>query len=540
MVRITTLTFCIVLSVLSFGQGITSSNLPIMVINTNGLDIQDLTRITADMGIIYNGEGQTNMISDSFNEYDGKISIEIRGSTSQFFPKKGYGLETQLDNGENNNVSLLGMPEENDWILHGPFSDKSLIRNALSFEIARLTGQYASRTRLCELVINGDYRGVYLLVEKIKRDKNRVDVSRLNPDEISGDDLTGGYIIKKDKLNGTGGDGWTSPYPPRDGAWQTTYFQYEYPKADEIVVEQKNYIENYITTFENVMLSDDFADNDLGYPAYIDVNSFVDYFLTNEICKNLDAYRLSTFMHKDKDSEGGKLKMGPVWDFNISLGNADYCSGNQTAGWVLAHRDACPNDQWITHFWWYKLMEDIEFQKKLKTRWNELRATVWSNENLLGKIDSLVALLDGGAQQRNFQKWDILSTYIWPNNIVANNYEGEIDYLKNFLTGRIAWMDLVIQQIDQPNIGDNIEVTVFPNPFQHEVFFQYTTTSNKLLKFAIYDSQGFLLDFLQPQGRDGVTIVPWERAAVVPKGVYHYAVWLNNKVIQTGSIVKQP
>ena len=135
MVRITTLTFCIVLSVLSFGQGITSSNLPIMVINTNGLDIQDLTRITADMGIIYNGEGQTNMISDSFNEYDGKISIEIRGSTSQFFPKKGYGLETQLDNGENNNVSLLGMPEENDWILHGPFSDKSLIRNALSFAL---------------------------------------------------------------------------------------------------------------------------------------------------------------------------------------------------------------------------------------------------------------------------------------------------------------------------------------------------------------------------------------------------------------------
>ena len=319
---------------------------------------------------------------------------------------------------------------------------------------------------------------------------------------------------------------------------RSTYFtEFNHPG---IVLEQKDYIENYITTFENIMLSDDFADESTGYPAYVDVNSFVDYFLTNEICKNLDAYRLSTFMHKDKDSEGGKLKMGPVWDFNISLGNADYCSGNQTAGWVLAHRDACPNDQWITHFWWYRLMEDIEFQKKLKTRWNELRATVWSNENLLGKIDSLVALLNGGAQQRNFQKWDILSTYIWPNNIVANNYEGEIDYLKNFLTGRIAWMDLVIQQIDEPDVGDDIEVTVLPNPFQHEVFFQYSTTSNKLLKFAIYDSQGFLLDFLQPQGRNGVTLVPWERAAEVPKGIYHYAVWLNNKVIQTGSMIKQP
>jgi hypothetical protein len=138
-----------------------SSNLPIVMINTLGQTIVNDPRIVCDMGIIYNGEGAINYLSDPFKEYDGKISIEIRGSSSQSFPKKSYGLETQDSLGENSNVKLLGMPKENDWILYAPYSDKSLMRNVLTYKLGNDIGRYAPRTRFCELFINNDYKGVY-------------------------------------------------------------------------------------------------------------------------------------------------------------------------------------------------------------------------------------------------------------------------------------------------------------------------------------------------------------------------------------------
>ena len=148
------------------------SNLPIIEINTNGQTIQNSTKITADMGIIYNGERQRNYMTDPYNNYDGKIGIEIRGSSSTQFPKKQYALETRDAMGNNLNVSLLGLPAENDWILYAVYNDKSLLRDVLAFKLSNAMGRYASRSRFCELVLNGDYRGVYVLLEKIKRDKN--------------------------------------------------------------------------------------------------------------------------------------------------------------------------------------------------------------------------------------------------------------------------------------------------------------------------------------------------------------------------------
>ena len=175
------------------------SNLPIVVITTeNGQAIPDEPKITAHMGIIDNESGN-NEHPGTFNDYDGKIGIELRGASSQGYAKKGYGLETRLENGENNNVSLLGMPVENDWVLHGPYSDKSLIRNILAYHFSREMGQYASRTKLCELFINDTYSGVYVLMEKIKRDTFRLDIGKLEPHEVSGRDVTGGYIFKLDK-----------------------------------------------------------------------------------------------------------------------------------------------------------------------------------------------------------------------------------------------------------------------------------------------------------------------------------------------------
>jgi len=224
---------------------LTTSNLPIVKINTNGQTIPDDPRIIADMKIINQNNG--NHIDDSPNEYDGRISIELRGSSSQRrFIKKSYGLETQLPNGDNNNVSLFGMPEENDWILYGPFSDKTLLRNDLIYHLAREMGQYATRTQFCELVINEQYQGIYIFMEKIKRDKGRVDIANLKSDDNTGDELTGGYILKIDKQTGTGGDGWFSTLQPPEYVDRKVFFQYEFPKEDKITTPQKNYIQQYM------------------------------------------------------------------------------------------------------------------------------------------------------------------------------------------------------------------------------------------------------------------------------------------------------
>ena len=414
----------------------TTFNLPIVVINTNGQNIADDPRITCDMGIINNGTGVINSLNDSFNDYDGKISIEYRGSSSQSFPKKSYALETQDINGNNNNVSLLGMPVENDWILYAPYSDKSLMRNFLTFNLGEKMGNYSPRTVYCELVVNGYYKGVYVLMEKIKRDNNRVDIAKLDSNDIAGDSLTGGYIIKIDKYTGGGGDNWLSDFPNIGGG--SLYIQYHYPEASVMLSEQLDYIEHYIDSFEYALNGVNFSDTSIGYSKYIDVNSFIDLYIMNELSKNIDGYRLSTYMYKDRDDNGGKLTMGPFWDYNLAYGNADYCEGGLTAGWeVDGDGGACG---WNNPFWFERLLDDTTYQNRLKCRWEYLRDRSFHEDSIFNFIDSIALYLDD-AQQRNFQKWDVLGTYIWPNFYIGNTYQDELIFIKTWLSARLDWID---------------------------------------------------------------------------------------------------
>ncbi len=199
-----------------------STLLPLVVINTDGQPIPMEPRITASMKLVDNPPGIYNFPDDPGNGYDGQISIEIRGESSAWYsPKKSYSLETQTDLGENNNVSLLDLPQENDWILYGPYLDKSLIRNVLSYRLFEEMGHYSPRTRFVEVILNNDYQGVYILTEKIKRDKNRVDMAKLLPTDISGDELTGGYLLRIDKLTGmTPEEYWVSPVIPPYSEYQ--------------------------------------------------------------------------------------------------------------------------------------------------------------------------------------------------------------------------------------------------------------------------------------------------------------------------------
>ncbi|MFK7845531.1 MAG: CotH kinase family protein [Rhodothermales bacterium] len=474
------------------------STLPLVVLDTQGQVIPDEPKLIARMGIIDNGEGVINAITDPFTDYDGIVGIERRGSSSQSFPKLSYAIETRGADLEDVDVSLLGLPEEEDWVLNGPYSDKSLMRNVLVYHLANQMGRYAPRTRFVELVLNNEYQGIYVLMEKIKRDKNRVDISKLNPEEVAGDDLTGGYIIKIDKSSGSEVAGWQSPYAPKPGSAHRVFYQYHYPKPSEIVPAQQAYIQSIVATFEDVMASPNFADSVDGYAKYIDVDSAIDFYILNEIARNVDGYRLSTYLHKEKDSEGdGKLIFGPIWDFNLGFGNADYYNGGQIYGFqsVLGVPEF---DSLQPPFWWAKLWREPGFNAKVISRWNALRQTTLHADSIMQYIDANVALL-GDAPSRNFQQWSILGTYVWPNAFVGNTYTAEIDFFKNWIRDRLDWIDENLAS--SVSVSPPIPVTlgtfelsnVYPNPIENEGSISLTIGRQQTVRIEIYDLTGRLV-----------------------------------------------
>ncbi len=418
----------------------TSSNLPIVIIDTDGVEIVDEPKITATMKIINNANGQRNNITDEPTEYDGYIGIELRGWTSQErFPKKQYAIETREENGDNLNVPLFGMPRENDWVLYAPYTDKSLMRNVLAYHIANETGRYASRTQFCEVIVNGDYLGVFVWMEKIKRDDDRINITRLDSDDLDGNRLTGGYIIRIDKDTTANLNlGWYSNFAPYEGSDKRVFYQYYYPRASDIQPLQANYIQSVVNDFETLMDSENYNTIFNGYYDAIGLNSFVDYFITNEVARNIDAYRLSAYMYKDRDDEDKRLKMGPVWDFNIAFGNADFNDGQFVHGWQVDYKGT---SRYQNPFWWRVLFNDPVFENRLKNNWKKLRANKLHTDTLRNYIDGLASLLNE-AQQRNFERWLILGEDIWPNYFIGDTYEEEVEYLKDWLTSRMNWMDV--------------------------------------------------------------------------------------------------
>ncbi|MCI0523450.1 MAG: CotH kinase family protein, partial [Bacteroidales bacterium] len=350
-------------------QTLTSSNLPIVIINTDGgVTIPDDPKVKATMKIIYRGPGQRNYVTDQNNpdylDYDGRIGIEVRGSSSQISPKKNYGFTTRLaDDVTNNNVSLLGMPEENDWIFGGMVFDTAMMRDYLCHNLSRQLGNYASRTSYCEIIINNDYKGLYMLQEKIKSDDNRVDVIKITQADNTVPALSGGYISKADKQ--TGGDpiAWTMY------SWTNNpvYYIHDLPEPEDATTQQTNYIKGEFFKLETAAKNGD-ASVVNGYPSIIDIPSFIDFMLINEFASNADAYTYSTFFHKDRN---GKLRAGPIWDLDLTYGNDLFM-------WNL---DRSKTNVWQFQYggndgsrFWRDLFYNAQFRCYLARRWNELTA----------------------------------------------------------------------------------------------------------------------------------------------------------------------
>jgi hypothetical protein len=422
----------------SLSQILTDSNLPIIIINTDGgVNIPDDPRVRGDMKIIFKGEGLRNYVSDqnttSYLNYNGRINIEIRGSASQVLPKKQYGFSTMMsDNITNNNVSLLGMPPDNDWILNGLGFEPSLIRDYVNYNLSRMIGQYASRTTFCEVMINGYYQGLYVLEEKIKQGSERVNVTEMEPKDNAYPKISGGYIIKADKT--TGGDHAAWFMSSTNGNNDVTFIN-EYPKPETITGEQNDYIHSEFIKLSSTTAAGN-SSFDKGYPAVIDVPSFVDFMILSEFGANADAYQFSTFFHKDRN---GKLRAGPIWDCNLTFGYDLSIWGfdrSKTDKWQFSNGD---NEG---AKFWRDLFNNNEFRCSLSSRWNQLiqPGQPLNYSTVESLIDDAASTISEAAVREN-AKW-----YTVPN------LSNEITKIKNWLTLRIPWITANINASNCPGV----------------------------------------------------------------------------------------
>jgi hypothetical protein len=504
-----------------------SSNLPIVYINTHWQSIPNDPKIIADLKIIDNGYNVMNHVTDPVNGYNGIIQIEKRGSISQLYPQNSYTLKTISDSmGTGLDTQLLGMPKEHDWVLYGPYDDETLMRNALTYKIGRQMGHWAPRTRHCEVIMQviwPAYDGVYVMMEKIKRDNKRVDIAKLDSDDVAGDSLTGGYIIAIDKNIWEADSGFTTLNNP------PLFIKYVYPNGTDIRPQQMQYIQMYVDSFENALLSPVFRDLATGWRKYAEPNSFIDFFIIQELSKNIDAFKRSGYMYKDKASKGGKLTAGPFWDFNSAWYNAHACGFDVDTGW--AYQMTCwVNQSFPVPFWWQRFMQDSIFTRDLKCRWATLRSHYLDTAFLFHEIDSMAAYLAQG-QPRQFAQYNI-----------QTSYGAEVDSLKLWLTNRMAWMDAHMPgNCWNLGTGDAFSLSsamdVYPNPASGEVNIEFFLNAETEADITVYDLPGKPVKLLGPGNYLAGKQVAKLDLAGLPEGIYFVTITAGGRSV-TKKLVK--
>lgn len=369
-------------------------------------------------------------------------AFHVRGQSSARYDKKPYRLELRAATMEDRDCPMFGMPSESDWVLHAPFPDKALIRNAFTYALGRDMGLSAPRAAFVELYVNSDgqgvdsadYQGVYLLVETIKNHKSRLNLQQLKEADTMLPDLAGGYIFKFE---------WQvmdleQPLPcPSGQANCWNFIDVVDPKP--WVPEQQQYLTQHLQQVVTALHSAAPADAASGYPAFLDVDSFVNTVIINELTRNLDAYVRSHYLHKDRD---GKLTAGPLWDFDLIAGVGATSANSSNLETTGFQYEASEQRLSVTADWYPLLLADAAFKARLVARYKELRQGALSDAQISSRITALTTGLAGGAT-RNFQKWDNLTTQRigFFQTPTADSWEGQVTAMRTWLTARLAWLD---------------------------------------------------------------------------------------------------
>lgn len=403
--------------------------IPVLLIDTDSAAIGDGDKTAAWLEVIEDHDGTLEDLDRAPRTYDGPIGIEIHGSSSAGYPKLPYRFETRDLDGEDLETTMVGLPDGTDWVLHAPYSDKTLLRNAYAYtlgaSLAEDTGEWQPRTAFVELFLNGSYNGVYVLVERVQRDEDRLDISKVPATSAEGD-ISGGYIVKVDQHRS---EGWTTD--------AGSPIDWVYPHADVLTAEQNAYLVAYFNEFETALRAEGWDDPTTGYSTLIAVDGWIDHYIINELANNIDAYRLSAYLYKDV--EPGLLHAGPLWDFDRAFGDVNYCYAWATEGWIYDELDLC-GYAYQYPFWWQHLLTDDTFVNQLRCRWESLRTDKLSDETLSTTLAALASEV-ATVEVRDDARWHTIGTYIDPNWYVGATWPDELAWLEAWVLARAAWMD---------------------------------------------------------------------------------------------------
>jgi hypothetical protein len=407
-----------------------TSHLPIILIHTFESGTPDsfgTEHVPAVLQVLEPKSGTSRIVGRA--ALDSRIGIHVRGASSRNFPKKQYALELRADDTDaDSDHPLLGLPSNADWVLSDPIAyDRGLIRNAVAFALSNRIGRYAPRTRFAEVFMvddGGDVRaenflGFFTLIEKIERDPERVNVSRLPESAVSAPPISGGFIVRIDK----GGADFDAA-----GRW----LQFVYPDPEDMRLPERkpqlDFIRTFIEGFGQAASAADFRQPSTGrhYSEFIDVDAWIDHNIINALTKNVDGLRFSAYFHKDR---GGRLAAGPVWDFDRSLGTPYDPRAAEPEEWKLTWSDAT---DYFNDGWWRLLFRDPDFRSRYRTRFKALLNDQFSAGNVDHIIDAMASEV-GDAADRNFRRW----TQFPPRE---NSYAAEIALLKDFVRRRVAWI----------------------------------------------------------------------------------------------------
>lgn len=420
-----------------------SSHFPLIIMDTGGVEPPITTKLSQEERRYITIQEIQPYVSGSFYLIDNEnginrpwdtpavvsqMMLKRRGNSSMNYPKAQYRLNLVTESGQNNDINLLNMGQEHDWILNGSLADKSMMRNYMCYRVCSNVLPYTPDSRYCEVILkDGEqytYQGVYLLLESIKQGSDRVNIT-----EFQASQPFTSFLLRRDRYDEY--DDRLIPFEPRLGESQdfASYFYRLYPTRTDVTEEQNIYIQNLIEKIEDILYSDD-PDVFACYKDYMDIDSFVDYFVLNEFFANYDAGEFSTYMYQDV---GGKLKMGPVWDFDAAMDNSrlEELDPEVTAAQVKP--------------WFDRLMKDRYFLNKVEDRYAELRKDILSDDSMMELLSQLQAYI-GGARQREWLRWNhiytqknILSLISRPDESgftterESSQYEQEIYRLKTVL-----------------------------------------------------------------------------------------------------------